>query len=340
MTPVYQITHLRQDGSQSDITQQIKDRLISMTITDQSGIDSDQVVLVFDDTDGKLKTPNTNTNMKIAIGYAETGGPTTMGEFTISQIEYSGFPQRMTIVATSANMNGSLKSVKSHSFVDMTIRQIVEQIAKANNYEATVGKDIGDKYYRHIDQLKESDMNFLTRLAMDNDGVCKYMQNRILFIKNGTGKTASGNKLPVLSVDVNDKKLLDYNVMYDNRQVYNTVYAEYYDKGSVQMKRKFASTKKGGEPSYTIMLEYSDAKSAQEAADAQLNYFQRHTGTMTINMIGDSRFMSQFVMNVKGLKEDIDPSWVIQEVVHQFTPSSGFLTQVEAAVYHEPNPIS
>ncbi|MGJ3495848.1 contractile injection system protein, VgrG/Pvc8 family, partial [Piscirickettsia salmonis] len=117
------------------------------------------------------------------------------GEFTIAQIEYAGFPQRMVITATSANMNASLKSVKSRSFIDKTLKDIIDQIAQENNYIATVGDDIADKKYTHLDQVKESDINFLTRIAKEIDCVCKFMQNRILFIKNSTSQTATGKAL-------------------------------------------------------------------------------------------------------------------------------------------------
>lgn len=56
----------------------------------------------------------------------------------------------------------------------------------------------------HIDQSQESDAAFLTRLAERNGALVSVKYGRLLFLKAGSGLTASGKPVPQMTVERGD----------------------------------------------------------------------------------------------------------------------------------------
>ncbi|MBC0880106.1 phage late control D family protein, partial [Escherichia coli] len=56
----------------------------------------------------------------------------------------------------------------------------------------------------HIDQSQESDAKFLTRLAERNGGEVSVKMGKLLFLKAGQGVTASGKKIPQITITRSD----------------------------------------------------------------------------------------------------------------------------------------
>ena len=56
------------------ITGLIKQRLISLRITDEAGITSDSVEICLDDRDSLIEMPSSGSKLQVHLGYVETGG--------------------------------------------------------------------------------------------------------------------------------------------------------------------------------------------------------------------------------------------------------------------------
>ncbi|MDF1583908.1 MAG: hypothetical protein P1P78_11420 [Methyloprofundus sp.] len=63
MTPAYKIL-----ANQNDITAAIRDRLISLNITDEAGMQSDSITIVLDDRDNIIELPNKGAQLDVFIG--------------------------------------------------------------------------------------------------------------------------------------------------------------------------------------------------------------------------------------------------------------------------------
>jgi len=55
------------------ITGLIRNRLVSIRVTDEVGITSDTVEICLDDRDSLLELPRTGAKLQVSIGYQETG---------------------------------------------------------------------------------------------------------------------------------------------------------------------------------------------------------------------------------------------------------------------------
>ncbi|STI64558.1 phage protein D [Escherichia coli] len=93
----------------------------------------------------------------------------------------------------------SIPAVKTPG-MNTTLGAIVEAIASRNRLEASVAPSLAGIKIPHIDQSQESDAKFLTRLAERNGGEVSVKMGKLLFLKAGQGVTASGKKIPQVTI--------------------------------------------------------------------------------------------------------------------------------------------
>src|ERR1017187_5726466 len=170
LTPTYQVS-----ANGVDLTAKLKTRLISLTISDETGINSDSVEIEIDDRDGAVAIPPFGADLVVGIGYTETG-IVAKGRFRVDEIETSGPDRRMLIRARSADTNAATsmpqikaKTTKTWLWPDghaMTIGDILQKIAADNQLmfscrDATIATAIPAS----DQQTAESDINYLGREA-------------------------------------------------------------------------------------------------------------------------------------------------------------------------------
>lgn len=127
-----------------DKTEDIRPRLISLKLTDNRGLEVDQLDLVLDDSDGQLVMPPFGAKVVLEIGWK--GQPlANKGSYIIDQVTYQGAPDTITVVARSADFSGSLDVKITDSYPDMTVGEVVEKIAKRNGLTSDVRPEIAKK---------------------------------------------------------------------------------------------------------------------------------------------------------------------------------------------------
>ena len=172
---------LLDDEQREDITEKFDNRLISMTIVDKNGLEADTITIVIDDSDQKVNLPNRGAKLEITLGWKADKPKTTIDAqeakifeaniknvFTITQVTHSGTPDIITLQGSSANLkDGTALEPKEKSYHKLTLGQIITEIAIRNKLPYRYDKLIGSNFIPHIDQMKESDNSFLTRLIND-----------------------------------------------------------------------------------------------------------------------------------------------------------------------------
>ena len=178
MRPAYRIL-----ADQRDITDAIRDRLLSLTLTDEAGYQSDAVSLRLDDREGRIELPRKGAKLEVELGYEERG-LAQMGLYVVDEIELAGPPDTLTIQAKAVDMKSSLKQHKTRAWSN-TIQEIVSTIAQEHGLEPRVDSTLGAIRIPHIDQTEESDLHFITRLGQQYDAVGKPAEHYVLFVPHG-----------------------------------------------------------------------------------------------------------------------------------------------------------
>lgn len=359
LTPDFMLT-----VNSKDVTANIRDRLISLTLTDNRGFEADQLDVELDDADGQLPMPVRGAVVTLFLGWK---GQALIGKgsFTVDEVEHHGAPDTMTIRARSADFRGSLNSRREVSYHETTLGDIVTQIAGRNKLKPMLADGFAGIAVAHIDQTQETDAKFLTRLATLYGAVAAVKAGRLLFIRPGNGVTISGKPIPQMTITRKDGDRHTFSIA--DRGAYTGVSASWLHtkdpkpkKVKLQRKTKVRqlralehpaakkSKAKAAKPPeakegdylagsednvFSLTTVYSSKATAMRAAKAKWEKLQRGVAEFSLTLaMGRADLYPETPVKVSGFKSVIDAQpWLISKVSHNLS-SGGYTTQLEFEV--------
>lgn len=326
MRPIYNITV---DGK----TININERFISLRTTDESGMTADMLELVTSDHDNAVTLPPRNAAISAAIGIEDHQNPNNhtglinKGKFIVDEISHSGPPDQITILARSADFRESLKTQHTQSYHDTTLGDILNTLAARNGLTPAIDPALASVVVPHLDQTNESDINLATRLGQLYDAVATIKTGNLLFTARGTGKTASGQQLPTITINRGETDRHDYRES-DRESRYSGVTAKWHDPAN-----KKTQTVTAGASGYTRTLrhKFADQTTAQKAAHAEWRRIQRAEITANITLaIGNPNVIAESPVQLSGYPASMDNvKWIAARVEHSITDSGGYSVSVE-----------
>ena len=313
----------------TDITAAIKRGLLSLRVTDEAGVGSDKVEIKLDDRDGKISLPRTGAELDIALGYQETG-LVRMGLYIVDEISITSPPQSMTIRAHAADMRQVLKAPRTKTWGEVTLADVVNDIAAAHGLEPRISSDMASIQLPYLTQTEESDLHLLTRLARNHGAITKPVHGKLLFVPKGQAKSVSGTLIAPISIAGN--QLNSWEATFADRDKYRSVQASFHNK---QTAEKETIKVGGAEPVYTLRHTYDSADQAKQNASATLERLKRGTGTLNISLPGDTRLMSEGKITLFGIRTGVDGEWIATRVEH-ILDNSGYQCRLDAETPSQP----
>lgn len=305
-----------------NITPQIKDRLLSLTVSDEAGFKSDQVEITLDDRDNAIELPLPGAPLVVFMGYKETF-LVPMGIYTADEVVAKGPPDTVTIRGKAANLGGSIKEQKTRNWDEKTIQDIVSTIAGEHGLEPKVAEAYADFFYEHLDQTDESDLNFLMRIAKEHDALAAVKGQTLLFIGKGEGKTASG--LPMLPLPITKSGKLSWSMTLATRGDFKSVEANWHNEETGQKEKV---TEGEGSPIKKLRHTYATKEEAQRAAKAELDKIKRGNDTLSMTMPGNPLIAAEGQILALGFRIGVAGLWSITSAKHQIR-GGGFTTSIE-----------
>ncbi len=325
--PSYQVI-----ANGSDITARVQDRLISLTLTDATGMESDVLEIVLSDSDpaDPIQIPPTGAELDLFMGY--DGINKKMGLFVCDEIELAGWPGEMTIRARAAVYDKSkggktdLQTQKNRSWPkDTKLADMVSKIAKEHGMEPAVAKSLQSITLPHIDQLDESDIHLLTRIAKKYDAIVKPAAGKLVLAKRGESKSVSGEPLPAVAVI--PAICTRWRMVQSKRETAGMVVAYWQAVKSAKRKEVKVGT---GEPVRRLKTYYPTEEMALAAARSDLQRRARGKQTLALTVIGDPSIAAEAPLAVAGFRPGVDGEWLITRVMHRIDPASGYSCDIEA----------
>lgn len=335
-----------------DITANIEKRLMSLTLTDNRGFEADQLDIELDDADGALALPRRGVVLTLSLGW-KGQALTPKGRFVVDEIEHSGAPDKLTLRARSADFRDTLNIQREASYHDKTLGDIVKTIAKRNKLNVAMDSALEKVKIPHVDQTNESDGSFLTRLAKQEGAMASVKGGKLLFIRQGQGRTASGKPIPAVTIMRGDGDQHRFGLA--DRGAYTGVTASWLntrepkkkEQVAVKRKRKAKSKAKPKEPEakqgdYLMGTEgnvlvlghtYANKGNAERAAKAAWQKLQRGVATFSIQLArGRAELYPEMPVKVQGFKAEIDAAdWLLTTVTHSLS-GGGYTTALELEV--------
>lgn len=308
-----------------DIAQLISPRLMSLELTDNRGVEADQLSITLSDHDGLLTIPPKGAILRLWLGWSDTG-LVDKGTYTVDETEHSGAPDVLSIRARSADLRKGLKTKRERSWSNTTLGDVLGDIAIGNGLTATIAGALDGLPILQLDQANESDANLISRLGEEFDAVASVKAGCLLCLPAGGGKTASGLDLPHITLTRADGD--QHRYLQADRDSYDGVRAYYYDVNSAKKQEAIAG---GGDNLKDLRHTYSDQQSALRAARAEFRRLQRGSATLSYTLaMGRPDLIPELTYTLQGVKEEIDEIiWYGGNVQHSLTDSGGYTVSLE-----------
>ncbi|WP_162287000.1 contractile injection system protein, VgrG/Pvc8 family [Pantoea stewartii] len=311
-----------------DITRALRQSLAELTLTDYGGATekTDEVkITLLSET---LALPSKGARLRVALGFNET--LTDKGWFVVSRVGSSGPPRRIEIYATAAPMNaekqrGNVTSQKTRSWDSVTLSDIVKTIAADNGLVPKVASELANEHIEHLDQVSESDANFISRLARSFDAVSKPSGGYWLFLKQGAAQKASGNPAKATTVTPDEVSTWSYsegergsaNGEKGNKK--EKISVRYYDEADG--KTKTAVIDHNG-PALANPYTQPAKKTAEKQAKAKEKQSRRYERKMTLS--GPCRpqhiaLSAESGITTTGFGTREDKTWIVESLVFTLT---------------------
>ena len=308
----------------ANITDNIKDRLIDLSLTDKRGLEADQLDLTLSDHDGQINLPKRGVAIRCHLGWKDSP-LVDKGSFTVDEIEHSGSPDKLVIRARSADISAGLKQQKERSWHEKPLSEIIETIAGEHQLHPVITDSLKEVFIDHIDQTNESDANLLSRLAELHDAIATIKNGALLMLPIGHSKTVSGLSLRPVTLTRQDGDSHRY-AQADRQSQYTGTQAHWDDKANAEK----ASVIIGAEGTLkTLRKTYPNQRDAQAAAQAEWQRLQRGQQSMDITLAyGRADIIPESPITLAGWKSPMDTThWIISEVRHSIN-DSGFTSQI------------
>lgn len=325
MKPTFKII-----ADKKDVTALIAQRLISINITDETGLISDTCEILLDNRDNVLEIPARGANLEISLGYEDTP-LTKIGNYIVDDVEVSSPPSQMRITGKASNsqikdLSKKIKAPKSKSWHGYTLVGIITAIANNNGFKAAIDEYFKQIYISHLDQTDESDISFLNSLAKDYGAFVKLSLGRLLFFRRGTSVSESGKELPVIKLSEN--QLSDWKLRVSDLEKYGKVIAKWHNFATGKEEDVFYGS---GDPAYTMRYKFVSAERALEAAKAKFAEFKRGAENLNFSAQGNASLSAENKIIITDIKYLKDKNWIISSVNHSLS-DQGFITQVTAII--------
>lgn len=303
---------LSADGN--DITAVIQRNLISLTLTDNAGNESDRLAL---DLSWPSSAPTPAKGAVLRLGLGFNGELVDKGRFVLDEVTTSGPPRRVQIVANAAPMDnrkqpGSLQTQKTRSWDDISLGDVLKTVAGEHGLIPRVSASLESIRITHIDQVAESDMNLVTRLAKRYGAVSKPANGYWLFLNEGEGKSASGKKMTNITIEPHE--VTTWQCRFSSRNDVRRVVATYHDVETGDTKEISIGT---GDPEFKIVFKYPNYEEAKAAAMARAKQVRSGSDVLDITMPARCSLMNLVAegpLTLKGFGDVEDGTWRIKVV--------------------------
>lgn len=332
MRPAYRII-----ANGDDITNLVAGKLKTLTITDDTGFESDtlQISLADTDNDAPFPIPPTGAELEVWMGYDDT--LQRMGLFIVDEIETGGWPAYMDLRGRAAPFESTgagrsdLQTQKTRSWPEGTrLGEMADTIAQEHGLESAVAQSLRGMTLAHFDQTEESDISFLVRVAQRHGAIVKPGGGKLALAKRGESRSATGEELPTVTLDASE--CTRWSMSITTRDTVGTVVAYYQDQDAAERRQVSAGE---GDPVRRMRHNYPDQESAEAAAQSELDRRERRENRFSASMPGAPTLTGEGQLALTGFRPGLVTRWLISKVTHNLDTSRGYSCDIEAELPDE-----
>jgi phage protein D len=309
------------------ISNDLQDRLLELSITDEINSNSDRVEIVFDDSMEDMEHPPTERKMKIYLGYIGQA-LTYMGETVVDEVFDEGPPYVVRVTGKGFESASKIANKRSKTWDSKSVGDLFRSIARENSLEARI-----DKFFDSIKleqaekanhQCLESDLHFARRVSDSYGGSLKVNDGKLLVSREGSGVSASGKSSPTIDIGRVDVKRRRFQKVKRGAYGSAEVLVKNLETGELQ-KRTIGV----GEPTYRFTETFKSIEEAEIAARSKIGKAQSFASQLMLELKGDPRLVVEVKVKLSGFKKDLDGVWIVSRAEHKLSRRGGYTTTID-----------
>lgn len=316
-----------------DITEDITRYGTSVSYIDNDEGESDQIEVVLEDVDSLWKNswyPEKGAKLTLSIGFDSDDRLVDYGDFEIDEITVNGPPDTVTIRALAALIKSSLRTKRSKSFENVTLREIAAYIAAKN--KLTLQGNIPSVRFDRVTQYREKDLSFLRRISIEYGCLFSVRGSKLVFTVSKDLEAAEA----VATIDRSEIKT--FSLKDKTGETYKNARSTYRNPGTgkihtatvdkVENRDGYTYSQISTDDTLEIRSKAENSEQAEKKAEAALHYKNSRQTEGTLVMEGNRVFVSGNNFNLTGLGI-LSGKYYIKKSTHKISKSGGYETTVE-----------
>lgn len=313
----------RDGGDSTDISEDLRNYLLSMTYTDNMSGEVDTCDLTLEDR-ARLWSgdwlPEQGAFLDITLFTYNWASLATgeekfhVGKFQIDSIEIQGYPSTVALRCVSANYDSKLRgAANNRSWDNTTTYKVANDIAGYNGlglyWDAS-----DDVYLGHVEQSDKSDLEFLKGLCDDNGYSLKIDIDKIIVFDDEKLET----KEPGLIIHAPGLggNLTSYSFNAKLRDVYKACHVKYQkDKEKQLIESTFSDPGIPAGPTLEVSQQVDDQTMCDRLARKKLREKNKEAVTGSMSAKGSVWFVGGMIAKLEGFNK-FDGKYVITRAQH------------------------
>ena len=306
-------------------------QISSVRVTDAAGFVSDTAEVTFANVTplSRFAMPDPGAEVEVALGYL--GKFKHMGLYIADEIEEASPPRAITAVCR-AKAQGETQSgyapihqQKSRSWpAGTTLQAIASTMAGENGLELGITDAAASIVPGHIDQIDESDLSVLTRIAVAHDLIAKPAGGVLFVGKKAEGIKASGDPTPTITLLEAD--VTRWTMRRSLGEATGTVIATYRDLEAGQD----VEVKVGDEePVRRLRQRFRSQEEARAVAYAETRRAGRAKEALDLELPGNPGIVAGGKVVPIAFSSASAGEWVVETATHEVS-EAGYRTMVQA----------
>lgn len=326
-TPFVSIT----GPSGGNLVTRLGDKLLSATIVDQAGGESDTLTFVVAVPHPFPPGPPAGTRYSASIGWSETGARHA-GIYSVQTVATGGDPEggyTMTVTCRAADFLDTMKMVESEHFDNETVGEIFQKIASRSGASAVVDPELASIKLPYRLRWKQSRIDFLDDVAAEVGGTMKPAAGKLLLMKRGAKRSASGVAFPPIIVPF--ERDHGFGVVIESRGEFQELAGGWFDPFEGLLKAE-QGTGRGAASRFLPVHLFPSQDEAKRSAESLGREAARKSVSGSFEMAGNPNATAEAPVLPEGYGSEIDYLDIVcASATHEvnFGESGGWITTID-----------
>lgn len=312
--------------AKKDITADISDMVTEISYSDKAENFSDELELTVEDRDRRWQGPWFPVRGDLVgalIGYYGVGRLLDCGIFQVDELELKGPPDSFHLKCIAAGIKTSLRTPRSAGYESQTLTDVANTIAQRHGMTVTGTPQNINVTWDRITQRKETDLQFLHRLAIAHNYDFSIRNQQLVFYS----RTALEQAASVGTILRTQVKSFEFKTR--TQQIYKSASVAYQNPDQKQLISAQASD--AAKPVADNLHQPTRIENPQQAqlkADGALHDNNKDEVTGRIEAEGTIVLVAGVNLDIQGFGQ-FDGKYHVTSSRHRLERSSGYVTEVE-----------